>query len=116
MLTYQAIRGEWRKLMFTKRDLVQANLTTETANKHIGEKLDLVGIGIIEKLDKETEEVANFCAMKLADGTFITAISGTLCDAVDCLSDLIDEEGTVSVMIKESKSNSGRNYLTFVLV
>lgn len=101
---------------FTKRDLVQANLTTETATHHVGEELTLVGIGIVEKVDKESGEVKPFCAMKLKDGTFITAISGTLSDASESISELIAEEGEVKVMIKESKANSGRSYLTFVLL
>ena len=102
--------------MLSKRDIVKATLSTETAKNHVGEKMKVVGIDVIEKVDSETGEITKICAIKREDGSFITAISSTLIESVDVISDLIADEGFVELYIKTGESNSGREYLTFDLV
>ena len=109
-------KGEKEYNMLSKRDIVKATLSTETAKNHVGEKMKVVGIDVIEKVDSETGEITKICAIKREDGCFITAISSTLIESVDVISDLIADEGFVELYIKTGKSNSGREYLTFDLV
>lgn len=99
--------------MMTKRDLLKASLTTETASAHIGEKLVVVAVDTFRKADKETGEEREVVAIKTEDGKYITAISQTLIDAVDLLADLIADEEKVVLTIKENVSRGNRKFLTF---
>lgn len=75
-----------------------------------GLEMSIVGVGTFADTSTDGNAV-NVTALKADDGTIYTTISATIFDCIDMLSDIISDEGKVTIVVHEKTSKSGRNFL-----
>lgn len=80
-----------------------------------GMKIEVVSVGTFPDVDKDGHDVT-VVALESTDGTIYTTISGTIAKSVDLLEDVLADEGKVTVVVNEQKSNGGRDFYTLRIV
>ena len=80
-----------------------------------GMKIEVVEVGTFADVDKDGHDVT-VVALEAKDGTIYTTISNTISRAVDLLSEILQEQGTVTVQVNEAESNNGRSFYTLEIV
>lgn len=96
----------------TKRDLFNAkNASNKIEN---GLTLELVAVGSYEDTDKDGKPVT-VSVLKTESGEIYTTISATISDSLDDLSDIIADEGKVTVDVVTRKSSAGREFFQLAI-
>ena len=99
-------------MTLTKRDLFNAkNASNKIEN---GLTLVLVAVGTYSDTDKDGKPV-NVSVLKTEGGEIYTTISATISDSLDDLSDIIEDEGKVTVDVVTRKSSAGREFFQLAI-
>lgn len=93
--------------MMTKRELFNAKNSGKKIEKDM--TIDVVSVGTFDDTDKDGNPV-KATALVAKDGNVYTCISSTVAGSVELLSEILQEEGTVTVKVVEGVSNSGRTF------
>lgn len=97
----------------TKRELFNAKNAGQKIEK--GMVLDVVSLGQFADKDKDGNDVM-VTALACKDGSIFTTISATIGNSIDLLEDILSDEGSVTVKVNESKSNSGRSFYQLQII
>lgn len=99
--------------MMTKVELFNAKNAGKKIEK--GMQIDVVNVGTFPDVDKDGHDVT-VVALKSPTGDIYTTISGTIAKSIDLLNEVLEEQGTVSVLVNEGTSNNGREFFTLQIV
>lgn len=77
---------------------------------------NIVAAAIMKDTDTDTGEIKDISVLKTADMVYYTSISATICDNMEEVIDLIDEEGTINVRIDKRLSKGKREFLTIIVL
>lgn len=99
--------------MMTKVELFNAKNAGKKIEK--GMQIDVVNVGTFPDVDKDGHDVI-VVALKSPTGDIYTTISGTIAKSIDLLNEVLEEQGTVSVLVNEATSNNGREFFTLQIV
>lgn len=99
--------------MMTKRELFNAKNAGQKIEK--GMTLEVVSLGQFADKDKDGNDVT-VTALACKNGDIYTTISATIGNSIDLLEDILNEEGSVTVKVNESKSNSGRSFYQLQII
>lgn len=80
-----------------------------------GMKIEVVNVGTFPDVDKDGHDVT-VAALESKKGDIYTTISGTIAKSVDLLNEVLEEQGSVTVVVNEAESNSGRAFYTLQIV
>ena len=80
-----------------------------------GMQIEVVNVGTFADVDKDGHDVT-VVALESKKGDIYTTISGTIAKSVDLLNEVLEEQGSVKVMVNEAESNSGRAFYTLQIV
>lgn len=97
----------------TKRELFNAKNAGKKIEK--GMHIEVVSVGQFPDVDKDGHDVT-VTALKSKDGEFFTTISATIGDSVPLLTDILNEEGSVEVVVNCNKSNAGREFFMLQII
>ena len=96
----------------TKRDLYNAKNASAKLEK--GLEFVLTAVGSYPDKDKDGNEV-NVTVLKAEDGTVYTTISNTIFESLDMLTDILSDEGKVTINVTTKKSAGGREYFQLIV-
>lgn len=96
----------------TKRDLYNAKNASAKLEK--GLEFVLTAVGSYPDKDKDGNEV-NVTVLKAEDGTVYTTISNTIFESLDMLTDILTDEGKVTINVTTKKSAGGREYFQLIV-
>lgn len=96
----------------TKRDLYNAKNASAKLEK--GLEFVLTAVGSYPDKDKDGNEV-NVTVLKAEDGTVYTTISNTIYESLDALTDILADEGKVTINVTTKKSAGGREYFQLIV-
>ena len=99
--------------MMTKVELFNAKSCGQKLEK--GMKITVKSVGSFDDTDKDGNAV-KASALVADDGTVYTAISATIYNSLEMLDDILAEQGTVTVEVISSESNSGREFKQLKIV
>lgn len=77
---------------------------------------NIVAAAIMKDTDTDTGEIKDISVLKTGDNYYYTSISATICDNMEEVIDLIDDEGTINVRIDKRRSKGNRDFLTLVVL
>ena len=97
----------------TKKELFNAKNSGTSIEKDM--TIDVVGVGTFDDKDKDGHDV-KVSVLVAKDGTVYTTISATVSNSIDMLGEIIDEEGSVTVKVNQSKSNNGREFYQLQII
>lgn len=102
---------------FTKRDLVNSRAGNPLQDFEKSMTINnIMAIATCKDTDEETGEIKNVGILRTSDMVYYTTISETVFDTLDDVIDILDEEGEISVRVDKRRSNSGRDFLTLVVL
>lgn len=102
---------------FTKRDEINARNSFALQDLENGAVLTVPKAGLITRPDMETGEPKEVAVLVTDDGTVYSAISATVCDTMDDIVDLIEDEGNaIQVRLNKRKSKAGREFLSLTVL
>lgn len=102
---------------FTKRDEINSRNSFALQDLEDGKNLTLTKAAIIQRPDNETGEIKNVAIMVTEDGTVYSAISETVCDIMEDIVDLMNEENApIDVRLNKRKSKAGREFLSLTVL
>ena len=80
-----------------------------------GMQIEVVNVGTFADVDKDGHDVT-VVALESKKGDIYTTISGTIAKSVDLLNEVLEEQGSVKVMVNEAESICGRAFFTLQIV
>lgn len=102
---------------FTKRDVVNSRAGKPLQDFEKSMTItNITAIATCKDVDEETGEIKNVGIFRTADMVYYTTISETVFDTLDDVIEILDEENEISVRVDKRKSNSGRDFLTLVVL
>lgn len=99
--------------MMTKVQLFNAKNAGKKIEK--GMTIEVTNVGTFPDVDKDGHDVT-VVALESKKGDIFTTISGTIAKSVDLLNEVLEEQGSVKVVVNEAESNSGRAFYTLQIV
>lgn len=93
--------------MMTKIELFNAKNSSNALEN--GMQIEVKSVGTFPEHDKDGNDVTA-TALVATDGTVYTAISKTIADSIELLDEILQENGTVTVMVIAKNSNNGREF------
>lgn len=96
----------------TKRDLYNAKNASAKLEK--GLEFVLTAVGSYPDKDKDGNEV-NVTVLKAEDGTVYTTISNIIFESLDMLTDILTDEGKLTINVTTKKSAGGREYFQLIV-
>lgn len=97
----------------TKKELFNAkNAGLKIEN---GISFDVVKVGSFPDKDKDGNDV-NVSCMMTPTGEIYTSISATIYDSLELLSEILEEDGSVTVQINETVSNNNRKFFQLQII
>lgn len=97
----------------TKRELFNAKNNGKAIEKDL--VIDVVSVGQFNDVDKDGHDVV-VTALADKNGDIFTTISATVGNSIELLSEILDEEGSVTVRVNQSKSNGGRDFYQLEII
>lgn len=102
---------------FTKRDIINSRNSFALQDLDNGTEIVVAKAGIITRPDMETGEPKEVSVLIIEDGTVYSAISATVCDTMEDIVDLIeDEQAPVTIRLNKRKSKAGREFLSLTVL
>lgn len=92
----------------TKKDLFNAKNSAHKMEKDL--LITVVDCDSFKDITKDGIEV-DVSVLKSETGEMFSSISKTIYQSIDMLTDIIADEGKVNVIVRESKSANGRDFL-----
>lgn len=97
----------------TKKDLFNAKNSAHKMEKDL--LITVVDCDHFKDITKDGIEV-DVSVLKSESGEMFSSISKTIYQSLDMLSDIIADEGKVNIIVRESKSANGRDFLHLEIV
>lgn len=97
----------------TKIALFNAKNSGKSIEKDL--EITVVNVGSFEDKDKDGNDVT-VSVLESKDGTMYTTISATVANSLDLLGEIIDEQKEVTVKVRQSTSNSGREFYQLEII
>lgn len=102
---------------FTKRDEINSRNSFALQDMEDGAVFQVSKAALVNRPDLETGEQKEVAVLVMDDGTVYSAISATVCDVLDDIVDLIEDEGApVTVRLNKRKSKAGREFLSLTVL
>lgn len=97
----------------TKKDLFNAKNSAHKMEKDL--MITIVDCDSFKDITKDGVEV-DVSVLKSENGEMYSSISKTIYQSIDMLTDIISDDGKVNIIVRESKSANGRDFLHLEIV
>lgn len=97
----------------TKKALFNAKNSGTSIEKDL--EITVVNVGTFEDKDKDGHDVT-VSVLESKDGKMYTTISATVANSLDLLGEIIDDEKEVTVKVRQSTSNNGREFYQLEII
>lgn len=101
---------------FTKKDEINSRNSLALQDLPDGHILTINKAAVISRLDVETGESKEVSILVTEDGEVYSAISATVCDIMDDIIELMEEEPIVNLRLNKRKSKAGREFLSLTIL
>lgn len=99
--------------MLSKRALFNAKNSGTAIEKDL--EIKVVNVGSFEDKDKDGHDVT-VSVLEAEDGEVYTTISATVANSLPLLAEIIEDEKVVTVKVKQSTSNNGREFFQLAII
>lgn len=101
---------------FTKKDEINSRNSLALQDLPDGQLLTINKAAVINRVDAETGENKEVSILVTEEGEVYSAISATVCDVMDDIIELMEEEPIVNLRLNKRKSKAGREFLSLTIL